>query len=98
MIDSRAYYYLINKANGKALSCKYSKDISKQNISLCDITDDSLEEVWMIKKTSLENTYYLAHCLTGLVVQKTGKDIELHHMHEKTSQYFIVNRPYAESQ
>lgn len=95
MIDSKTYYYLINKANGKALSCKYTKDISKQNVSLNDISNESLEEIWMLKKTNFGNTYYLAHCLTGLVIEYTsGKDLELHHMHEKTSQYFIISKSY----
>lgn len=39
MLDSRFYYYVINKPTNKALSFKYSKDPSKQNGALNDINE-----------------------------------------------------------
>jgi hypothetical protein len=81
MIDSRFYYYLINSASDKALSFKNTKEPSKQVATLANISEDSLEEIWMLKKTHFEAAYYLTHCLTGLVLEKNKSKLELHHQH-----------------
>lgn len=44
----------------------------------------------MFKKTSFEGVYYLMHCFTGLVLEKNKNKVDLHHQHEKPSQYFII--------
>ena len=51
MIDSRFYYYLVNSQSGKALAFKNAKEPSKQGGFLIDISEESEEEVWMLKKT-----------------------------------------------
>jgi hypothetical protein len=98
MIDSRCYYYLINKSANKALSFRNVKDQSKQGALLADASPDSLEEVWMLKKTHFEGAYYISHCLTGLVLEKTKGKLELHHQHEKNSQYFILVQASGEKE
>lgn len=50
----------------------------------------------MLKKTHFEGVYYLTHCLTGLVLEKNKNKLELHHRHEKASQYFIVDEIHNE--
>jgi hypothetical protein len=44
----------------------------------------------MVKRTHFESAYYLVHCLTGLVLEKSRNRMELHHQHEKPAQYFLL--------
>lgn len=62
MIDSRFYYYLINKSTEKAIGFKNIKDIGQQQAYFEPVDETSLHQVWMLKETHLEKVYYLTHC------------------------------------
>jgi hypothetical protein len=71
MINPTFYYYLENKAQGKAIGYHYADNMHKELPFFEPIDDQHVETLWMFKSAHLDNIYYITHCASGMVMETT---------------------------